>query len=319
MYSWGDDTYTWKNPGAYNFGSARRAYLDSLKNSSTAKGARSYAVKSGPDMKLVDPKAKNISSDSKNPIIIAVDVTGSMSTWPAEIFDRLPLLYQTLSKYKDDVELSFVAIGDGYTDSFPLQVSDFGKGTTLDDYLKALYPEGGGGGQHFESYELFAYFVDNHVKTPKATSPFLILMGDEGFYEKINKSMVEHFVGDKLQDDLDAKTVWSSVGKKFNTYLLHKEYNGLDKEIVGQWSEAIGQQKVIPVSDPTRIVDVAMGIVARSWGNFDDFGKSLKARQDSKGIKTVMDSLKYVSVPDPANTNSVVPSKKSGKVSKKLT
>ncbi len=319
MYSWGDDTYTWKNPGGYDFGSARRAYLDSLKKSSESIGARSYSAGSSPDMKLVDPKGKNISTNSKNPVIVAVDVTGSMSTWPAEIFDRLPLLYQTLSKYKDDVELSFAAIGDGYTDTYPLQVSDFGKGTTLDDYLKALYPEGGGGGQHFESYELFAHFVDKHVKTPKATSPFLIIMGDEAFYDKISKAMVEHFIGDKLQDDIDSKTVWDSLGKKFNVYLLHKEYGGLDKEIVQQWSDALGVQKVIPVTDPTRVVDVAMGIVARSWGNFDDFSKNLSARQDKTGVGTVMKSLKYVSVPDPANTNSVVPSKKSGKVSKKLT
>ena len=35
-------------------------------------------------------------------------MTGSMQTWPAEIFDRLPLLYNTLAQYRPDLEVLFV-------------------------------------------------------------------------------------------------------------------------------------------------------------------------------------------------------------------
>ena len=93
----------------------------------------------------MDPKGKELSTASENPIVIAVDGTGSMATWPGEIFDRLPLLYQTLSKYKPDVELTFSVIGDANSDVWPVQIPHFGQGPTLDDYLKALQPEGGGG------------------------------------------------------------------------------------------------------------------------------------------------------------------------------
>ena len=33
-----------------------------------------------------------------------------MASWPFEIFDRLPLLYNTLSQYREDLEICFAAI-----------------------------------------------------------------------------------------------------------------------------------------------------------------------------------------------------------------
>lgn len=292
MYGWGDDTNTWKNPGAYDFGSARRSYLEGLAKSAEAKGPRTYTKGKKPDLKLVDPKNKEISSDSENPIIIAVDGTGSMQHYPAEIFDRLPLLYQTLSKYKPDVEISFSVIGDAVSDQWPVQVSNFGKGPTLDDYLKALVPEGGGGPGIRENYELWAYFMHENAKTPKATSPFMIIMGDEKFYETIKPELVKKYIGVDLAQSMDAKTVWKNLSQRFNIYFLRKPYEGHDKEIVAQWGEAIGEQKIIPVYDATRVVDVAMGLIAKSWGNFDDFKTNLSARQDADGIKKVMTSLR---------------------------
>ena len=35
-----------------------------------------------------------------------------MASWPFEIFDRLPLLFNTLSQYREDLEICFAAIGD---------------------------------------------------------------------------------------------------------------------------------------------------------------------------------------------------------------
>lgn len=294
MYSWGDDTNTWRNRGAYDYGSARSGYLDKLAKTSASRGSRSYERPAQPNLGLVSPLKKIIKSESENPVIVAVDCTGSMQHWPAEIFDRLPLLYQTLSKYKPDVEISFSVIGDGFTDQWPLQVADFGKDVALEDKLKALYPEGGGGGNHKESYELWAHFMNEHVETPNAKTPFMIVMGDEGFYEKISRGMVKHYVGDILESDIDALDVWKKLKGKFNIYLLHKKYttDDLDKEVVMQWSHAIGKERILSVAEPERVVDIAMGIIARQWGNFDDFTKNLSARQDSKSISKVMDSLR---------------------------
>ncbi|MEK6816849.1 MAG: hypothetical protein AABY09_04505 [Nanoarchaeota archaeon] len=65
MYSWGGDTSVWATPGAYKYDSARRRYLDKLADDARAKGPRTYRAASGPNLGLVDPRGKSISSESK--------------------------------------------------------------------------------------------------------------------------------------------------------------------------------------------------------------------------------------------------------------
>jgi len=317
MYSWGpEDTKTWKKPNGYKYDSAKAPYLKDLKEEADEKGERSYLSKSSPDLKLVNPKDKKLYSESANPLLVVVDGTGSMQTWPKEIHDRIPLFYQTLATYRPDLEVSLSVIGDAKADKWPLQVSDFGKGPKLDDYINALYPEGGGGPGIRESYELWAHFADNKITTPNAKTPIMLIMGDEKFYDKIDHKQVKNFIGDGLQEDLESMIVWKSLSEKFDIYLLRKSYAGKDEEIIPQWAEAIGQQKIIPVYDPLRVVDVGMGIIARTWGYFTDFEKNLEARQDETGIKSVMESLR--AAPGIGDMKSVIKNSKLSKKSKSL-
>src|SRR3989344_3501041 len=227
MYSWGDDTSTWKKPGGYDYGSARKPYLDDLAKEADAKGPRTYASKKGPNLQFVDPNGKTISTESANPLVLLVDGTGSMQTWPAEIFDRLPLLYQTLSKYRQDMEVTFSVIGDANSDQWPVQVSEFGKGPMLDDYLKAVHAEGKGGPGIRESYELWAYFMLEHCKTPKAERPLMVIMGEEKFYETLSPEQVKKYIGHDIQA-MDSRNVWQQLAHRFYIYLLRKSYAGRD-------------------------------------------------------------------------------------------
>jgi hypothetical protein len=319
MYAWGGSTSNWKKPSGYSFDSARKPYLDKLAKDASKKGARTYTHRSSPNMKLVDPMGKTISSNSENPIVIGVDVTGSMCTWPAEIFDRLPLLYQTLSQYRDDVDICFAAIGDANSDAFPLQVNDFGKGVGLEDKLKALYPEGGGGGQISESYELFAYFMLEHCNLAKAKSPFLLVYGDEKFYNEVNPAMVKHYIGDDLQAELDANNVWKKLMQKFNVYFLQKAYGNeneprIDAEVNEHWSDAIGKQKIIKLPSRERAVDIAIGLIAKQWGEFDDFTKNITSRQDEEEADKVYSSIRHI--PVKASSKSMTVASKSKKTMK---
>src|SRR5512138_1060864 len=185
MYSWDEDTSKWYGSGAYAYAPApaASARADAAERAKAA-GPRTYGGKTGPNEKIIDPK-KRIRSESKNPIIIAVDVTGSMASWPAEIFDRLPLLYNTLAQYRTDVEICFAAIGDAAVDRWPLQVTTFAGGFDLEQLLGSLYGEGQGGDAP-ESYGLFAHWVNTHVEAPNATeTPFLIVFGDVNMHRLV--------------------------------------------------------------------------------------------------------------------------------------
>ena len=86
MYSWDSDTSDWRGSvKGYKYskrGSARRARSAAA---AAAAGPRTYARKGRPDTQRTDPK-KRIRSPSANPMIVGIDVTGSMAQWPFEIF-----------------------------------------------------------------------------------------------------------------------------------------------------------------------------------------------------------------------------------------
>jgi hypothetical protein len=294
MYCWGDSLSDWARPDAYRFDEARAAARDADARASRARGGRTYARKSMPDVALTDPR-KTIATASATPLVVAVDVTGSMQRWPFEIFDRLPLLYQTLSQYRPDLEVAFAAIGDAGCDRWPLQVTGFAKGIALEDRLGALYGEGGGGDAP-ESYQLFAQFMATHVKAPAAGDdggerPFLIVFGDEEFHRKVKRSEVAAVLGDQIPRDLDGVTVWNEVAARWNTWFLRKPGGRPGDGVDAQWARAIGPQKIVHMQDELRAVDTAMGLIARAWGEFEDFRSNMRARQDDGAVERLANSV----------------------------
>ena len=290
MYSWGGSMEDWVRPGAYRFAEARAAALNGYAAKAKAAGPRTYHTRHQPDLALTTPK-KNIATQSKVPLVIAIDVTGSMQTWPAEIFDRLPLLYQTLSQYEPALEIAFAAIGDGGCDQFPLQVTDFAKGFELEQRLKGLYGEGGGG-ELPESYGLFAYYMDKHVRVPTLDpKPFLIVFGDAPMHTEVPANQIRGLLGDNVPVVDNALKLWHRVCAKWNVWFLRRPGGEKGDEVDQQWAQAIGEQKILHIHDEARAVDTAMGLIARSWGHFDDFQRNMRARQAEPAVAAVANSL----------------------------
>ena len=183
-------------------------------------------------VKLPPPVDKVLLTKAEFPIVIAVDVTGSMRTLPQLIFEKLCILYNEAlffipEELKETFEISFTAVGDAYTDGYPLQITDFGKGFELDKNIKSLYPEGGGGGQARETYELTAYYFANRCEMPsalKTPKPLFIYIGDEGFYSKVNRAQIKNLIGKPPKTDLISREVFEDLKKKFDVYILRIEY-----------------------------------------------------------------------------------------------
>jgi hypothetical protein len=286
MYSWDEDTSTWYGKGKYKYGTRGAGKRKSAAERAKAVGPRTYEKKHGPKEKIIDPK-KHIRSESNNPLIIAVDVTGSMASWPFEIFDRLPLLYNTLSQYREDLEICFAAIGDAAVDDWPLQVTTFASSYDLEQLLAALYGEGGGGDAP-ESYGLFAHWVNTHVTIPNLQDPpFLILFGDVGMHREVPKGQVAHYLDDKLSTDVDSIKAWQQLREIWNVWFLRRPTGKPGDYVDFQWGQAIGEQKILRIQDEQRAVDYAMGIIARAWGHFDNFQDNMRARQDESKVAMV--------------------------------
>jgi len=286
MYGWDEDPSTWYGKGRYSFEEATAHRREADAGRARAEGPRSYGRKSAPDPQRTDPK-KKIRSHSENPLIVAVDVTGSMAQWPFEIFDRLPLLYNTLSQYRPDLDIAFFAIGDERADRFPIQVTDFASGFDLEAQLKALYGEGGGGDIP-ESYGLLAWYVANRCEIPNAKDkPFFILFGDAPMHTMIGRQALQDLLGVSVPSDVTAFEAWRRITERWNLWFLRRptgrEGDGVDE----QWRAAIGADNVLIIEDEARAVDCAMGIVARAWGRLEDFENNLLARQSAPVVERV--------------------------------
>jgi hypothetical protein len=286
MYSWDEDTSSWYGKADYSYGTRGATKRKAAADRAKALGPRTYEKKAGPNEKIINP-SKVITTESPNPLIIAIDVTGSMASWPFEIFDRLPLLYNTLSQYREDVEICFAAIGDAAVDRWPLQVTTFASGFDLEQLLGSLYGEGAGG-DAAESYGLFAHWVNTHVKIPKLQEkPYLILFGDAPMHPKVPTSQIAHYLGDKVSKDIDTYKAWNQVTRHWNTWFMRRPTGKPGDIVDSQWGKAIGKQKIFHIDDEQRAVDYAMGLIARAWGHFDNFQDNMRARQSEEKVQSV--------------------------------
>jgi hypothetical protein len=290
MYSWDEDTSAWYGKAKYNYSARGAAKRTAAAERAKAHGPRTYERKSGPNEKIIDPR-KHIRTESANPLIVAVDVTGSMANWPFEIFDRLPLLYNTLSQYREDLEICFAAIGDGAVDRWPLQVTSFAGGFDLEQLLGSLFGEGGGGDAP-ESYGLFAHWVNTHVDLPNlAEPPFMIVFGDITMHPTVPKQQINHVLGDQVSRDVDAIAAWQQVCQNWNTWFLRRPTGKPGDRVDQQWGQAIGEQKIFHIEDEERAVDYAMGLIARAWGHFGDFKDNMRARQSEDKVAQISEPI----------------------------
>lgn len=195
---------------------------------------------------------RRVWTDAKNPIVIALDVTGSMGDSAKIMFDKIPMFWGQIEQkaYLADPAISFAAIGDVYCDEVPLQVTQFEKAKAIHPWLKKIWLEGGGGGQTMESYDLAALFFLEKCSVPGMEHGFFFYIGDEGYYPEL--------------DGKDTIPIFRELMSRFDTFFIHWPYGQSphdDERIVKDWKRVMGERFVI-LKDPKAIVDVMLGLIA---------------------------------------------------------
>ena len=300
MYSWGDKTDDWAKPGAYKFDAKLSAARAEARTKSEAEGPRTYVKGSGPVEQMVTPQ-KRIDTDSPNPVVVAVDVTGSMSSWPAEIFDRLPLFYQTISQYRPDTDIAFAAIGDAGCDKWPLQVTDFAQSFSLDGALKAIHGEGGGGDEP-ESYGVFAWWMNRRCDVPKAgrgldrdgrDKPFLIVYGDASMHPTAPGVQLSKLLNEAIAGDADSIQEWQDLCAAWEVWFIRRPGGNATDHIGQQWSRAVGSH-ILHIKDEKRAIDYALCLIGLRWGRLEDVRINMLARQDEATVSAVIAEVQAV-------------------------
>lgn len=161
------------------------------------------------------------------PVILALDVTGSMGDAAVEIAKKLNVIMTKLYKDVKDVEFMIMGIGDLAYDDCPIQVSQFESDIRIAEQLDKIYFEFGGGGNGFESYTAAWYFGSRHTKLDclkRGRKGIIITMGDEQLNPYLplrgRRSGLIKATGDNLQADVETKDLYDEASKKFNIYHL---------------------------------------------------------------------------------------------------
>jgi hypothetical protein len=154
------------------------------------------------------------------PIILALDVTGSMGSACAAVARQLDKIITGLYADVKDVEFMVMGIGDFAYDSAPLQVSQFESDVRICDQLGKIWFERGGGGNSFESYTAAWYFGLNHTQLDcwnRGKKGIIITMGDEPLNPYLPGRKFKQVFGYDGQD-VDTVELYKQVTEKFDIY-----------------------------------------------------------------------------------------------------
>lgn len=208
------------------------------------------------------------------PVIIALDVTGSMGQIPERLIknDFPEIMKKLLDKGVKDPQVCFVGIGDHECDDVPIQVGQFeSSDELLDRWLSRIYLEGGGGSNDGESYLLAYYFAAKHTDidswNKRGKKGVLITIGDEPCLDSLPKHTVQKLFDG--QDKVTLKEILDQCMEKWDVYHINVEdYSGSRESVKNQWKQLLGPHFISsPTRDGKDIIDIIPKIVISSYKN----------------------------------------------------
>jgi hypothetical protein len=184
-----------------------------------------------------------------NAISVLFDETGSMGHIPRVFQEKLgELMHVLLNRgYIQDPQILFGAFGDATCDHIALQVGQFESGVEMDENLRNIILEGGGGGTAHESYELALYFIARHTSIDcwekRGRKGYLFLIGDEMAYPFVHQQQVEKHLGDPLRENIPLRQIITEVQRRYHLFFIfpRNASHGNDERIHNFWRDLLGQ------------------------------------------------------------------------------
>jgi len=211
-------------------------------------------------------------------VVIAQDVTGSMSPVLMSIINKgLPTLFTELYERKPvtDPHVLLMGIGDVICDSVPLQVTQFESQVELiNDQLRKVYLEQGGGGNNFESYILgwlFAALRTSMVCWEKRRKKgYFFSIGDEQLTPKLSATHINQYMGgDSAFQDVGPEELFAMVSRSYHVFHLMVEQGNYMRRarqaVIDSWTKLLGQRAMV-LADHHMIAEVIVSAIQVNEG-----------------------------------------------------
>jgi hypothetical protein len=274
--------------GSFDAG-AYRSYSSSVASKPRAAIYTSRSIHKDLDPKGVKVRESRDSVDNPNstPIIVGLDVTGSMGMLAENIVkEGLGTLFQGILDRKPvtDPHIMFMGIGDVHCDRAPLQVSQFEADNRIVEQLTKLWLESGGGGNSCESYDFPWYFAARHTVhdslIKRGKRGYLFTVGDEETPKVLPKAGLSEFLGETPEVDVSAETSLAEARRMYDVFHVVIEEGDYARRalpaVKASWNALLGQHTIY-LSDHKLLaqtivsaIQVAEGstasIAAGGWG-----------------------------------------------------
>ena len=200
------------------------------------------------------------------PIIIGLDVTGSMGRIPYELITSgLPqIMKKIMDEGVKDPQVCFLGIGDSRSDTTPLQVGQFESSDELmEKWLKLVYLEGHGGGNGGEDYGLAWYFAARHTSVDSfkkhGRKGVVITIGDEPVHMTISRNSIKELFG-SAEADVNVASILEEVKSEWDVYHINvPDYSGVKAITKNCWNKLLND-KVLHIESASKEA-IADGIV----------------------------------------------------------
>lgn len=208
------------------------------------------------------------------PVILALDVTGSMGSAATMCASKLDEIMKELYDKVKDVEFLMMGIGDLACDDAPIQASQFESDIRILDQTTKVYFEDGGGGNSYESYTAAWYFGLHNTKLDcwkRGKKGIIITMGDEPLNPYLPGRRLSEVLGTSTQD-VDTEVLYKEVCEKYDVYHIaitnNSCYSRYKDEIKDSWGKLLNQHLIIATSN--ELPKIISEIVAEHENNYSN-------------------------------------------------
>lgn len=199
------------------------------------------------------------------PVILALDVTGSMGPACKACAAQLNEIMTSLYENVKDVEFLVMGLGDLACDEAPIQASQFESDIRILDQMMNVYFEGGGGGNGYESYTAAWYFGLNHTMLDcwkRGRKGIIITMGDEPLNPYLPGDTLGKVLG-APSEDVNTDSLYKQVCEKFDVFHIAidgpSSYHYYTRQIKNSWGKLLGDN--FSVCKPEELPQIITAIV----------------------------------------------------------
>lgn len=207
------------------------------------------------------------------PIIIGLDVTGSMGSIPEYLIkEAFPtIMEKIMAAGIPNPQVCFMAFGDQRYDDCPIQVGEFESSDELmEKWLTKIYIEQGGGGDGSETPALVWWTALKHVVTDswekRNKRGVIITISDEANHYEL--CYLERLFKDKTEGTILSSEVLNMVREKWEVYHINYRdgYRGKTEKTNDYWSKLLGTNFVnTEHREAHDVVDIISNLVINTY------------------------------------------------------